>query len=87
MAYVYMIRNNADKLYVGVSLNPIQRLKDHNKKHGADFTQDGRFQIVFIEVYNTLSEARKREIQIKKWRREKKDFLIKRYTQGLQTKF
>jgi len=86
MPYVYIIRNNANKLYVGVSLNPAQRLEDHNKKHGADFTKDGKFQIIFLEEYTTLPEARKREIQIKKWRRDKKEFLINRYKQGQTTK-
>ncbi|MCX6720076.1 MAG: GIY-YIG nuclease family protein [Candidatus Staskawiczbacteria bacterium] len=86
MPYVYMVKDNKNRLYVGVSLNPDQRLKDHNHKHGAEFTAKGSFQIVFKEEYDTLSEARKREIQIKKWRRDKKENLINLYSRGLPTK-
>ncbi len=57
------------------------------KKRGALYTKrDSKFEIVFLEQYPTLSDARKREIQIKKWRREKKDLLIKKYSKGLETK-
>lgn len=86
MFFVYMIRDSNNKLYIGVSDNPRRRLHDHNSKAGATFTVNGGFRIVFLEEYSTLKEARLREIQIKKWRREKKETLIKMYTYGLQTK-
>ena len=81
-----MARNSADKLYVGASKDPYSRLKEHNTQRGSVFTKSGDFKIVFQEAYPTLAEARKREMQIKKWRREKKEQLIKRYRQGLPTK-
>ena len=82
-----MIRNSAKKLYIGVTDNPKQRLAYHNKGRGALFTKrDSKFELVFLENYPTLAEARKREIQIKKWRRDKKEKLIERYKKGLQTK-
>ncbi len=81
-----MARNSAGKLYVGVSKNPYFRLKEHNSQRGSVFTKSGDFKVVFQEEYPTLTEARKREIQIKKWRREKKEQLIERYQQGLPTK-
>lgn len=87
MHFVYMVRNSADKLYVGITDNPHQRLKEHNSERGARYTSRiPTYKIVFLEQYQTLAEARKREIQIKKWRREKKDVLIKRYQKGLPTK-
>ncbi len=81
-----MIQNNFKELYVGVSENPNQRLKEHNTDRGSMFTKRGNFKIVFKEEHLSLSEARQREIQIKKWRRDKKELLIKRYQQGLSTK-
>jgi predicted GIY-YIG superfamily endonuclease len=81
-----MIRDFDNRLYVGVSEDPHKRLHDHNMKRGASFTKIGNFSIVFLEKYLTFSEARKRENQIKRWRREKKDFLINRYAKGLETK-
>lgn len=86
MYYVYMIKNSYGKLYVGVSKNPKQRIYFHNTKQGSGFTKVGKFSLVFQEEYETLAEARKREVQIKKWRRDKKEMLIERFAKGLTTK-
>ena len=87
MFYVYMIKNKYDKLYVGVTTNLKDRLYYHNTRQGAQFTKSkSKFSIVFHEQYNTLAEARKREIQIKKWRRDKKELIIERFQNGLPTK-
>lgn len=82
-----MIKNSSGKLYIGVTENLVNRLHYHNTKQSANFTKyKSKFEIVFNEKYQTLAEARKREIQIKKWRREKKENLIKRFSAGLSTK-
>lgn len=86
MYHAYIIKNNSDDLYVGVTDNIAKRLSTHNSDRGSQFTKhNGPFRLVFIEKYATLAEARKREIQIKKWRRDKKEFLIDRYLKKLQT--
>ena len=86
MVYVYMIKDLKGQLYTGISNNPTQRLKRHNSGRGALLTsQSENFKIVFLEAYSNLEEARVREIQIKKWRREKKEMLIERYIKGLPT--
>ena len=87
MYYIYMIKNKNDQLYIGVTQDPQKRLATHNDKSGALFTKNKLpFEIVFLEKYSTLEEARRREIQIKKWRRDKKEFLIERYSDNLETK-
>ncbi|MBP6946072.1 MAG: GIY-YIG nuclease family protein [Candidatus Pacebacteria bacterium] len=87
MHFVYMIRNSIDKLYIGISKNPHVRLQYHNQKRGAQFTKKiSAFKIVFLEKHLTLAGARKREIQIKKWKRKKKEILIAKYQEGLPTK-
>ncbi len=87
MYYIYMIKNKAGKLYVGVSQNLKQRLYYHNTKQGAKFTKlDNKFHFVFCESYNSLAEARKREVQIKNWRRDKKEVLIKKFSSGQETR-
>jgi len=87
MYFVYMTNNDFGKLYVGITENPKNRIYYHNAKRGAQFTKGkAKFEIVFRESYATLAEARRREIQIKKWRREKKEVLIERYQKGLPTK-
>ncbi|KKQ34500.1 MAG: Endo/excinuclease amino domain protein [Candidatus Nomurabacteria bacterium GW2011_GWB1_37_5] len=82
-----MIINSYNNLYIGVTDNPERRLSEHNSKRGSEFTKiRNKFEIVFLEKYDTLSDARKREIQIKKWSRKKKEFLIDKYHKGLSTK-
>ncbi|MFA6273301.1 MAG: GIY-YIG nuclease family protein [Candidatus Paceibacterota bacterium] len=94
MYFVYMIKNSVNKLYVGITKNPGERLQYHNSKMGASFTKYAStslstgipdFKIVFLENYQNMAEARRREIQIKKWRREKKEMLIERHEKGLST--
>lgn len=87
MTFVYVAKNSIGKLYIGITVNPDNRVVYHNQKRGAKFTKyKPNYKIVFLEKYSTLAEARKREIQIKKWRRDKKELLIERYNKGLPTK-
>jgi putative endonuclease len=87
MYFVYMIKNLYGDLYTGITDNPDRRLKEHNTKQGAGFTKNrDEFQIVFLENNYSLTEARKREIQIKKWRRDKKEVLIDLYNKNINTK-
>jgi putative endonuclease len=82
-----MIKNSYGNLYIGVTDNPERRLFEHNSKRGSDFTKvRAKFQIVFLEEQESLAEARKREIQIKKWSRDKKEKLIDLYNKGILTK-
>jgi putative endonuclease len=79
MHFVYMNKNSADSLYVGISENPEERVQYHNSQQGAKFTKYiPDFRIAFIEEHADMTSARRREIQIKKWRREKKEMLIDR---------
>lgn len=86
MHYVYIASDSKHKLYVGITQNIERRILVHNSKQGALYTKSGNFKIVFYEQYLTLTDARQREIQIKKWRRVKKEMLIERFRKGLQTK-
>ncbi|MEX0673017.1 MAG: GIY-YIG nuclease family protein [Candidatus Paceibacterota bacterium] len=86
MYYIYMARNKTNYLYVGMTDNPHRRLTEHNNGSGSIHTKSGRFSLVFIEEHQTLEKARQREIQIKKWTRDKKEKLITRYKQGLPTR-
>ena len=50
----------------------------HRKGEGAEFTNRNKvFDLVYSEEFTTLLDARRREKQIKGWRREKKENLIK----------
>ncbi len=88
MYFVYMVKNSYANLYIGITDNPERRLKEHNTRQGAVFTKNrDEFKTVFLEQYASLKEARSREIQIKKWRRDKKDRLIELYRKNINTKY
>ncbi len=81
------MRDKEDNLYTGTTKNHKQRLLYHNSNRGANFTKDSKtFSVVFLEEYSNISDARKREIQIKKWSRAKKENLIELYKQKVDTR-
>ena len=78
MYTVYILKCNDNSLYVGCTNNLEERIKEHNQlKSGAHYTKIRRpVVLVHTERFETLSGARKREAEIKKWRKEKKLRLI-----------
>jgi putative endonuclease len=78
MFTVYILRGPKNHLYVGCTADFDKRVQRHKGGDGAEFSKRNKtFQLVYKEEYSTLKEARQRELQIKKWRREKKENLIK----------
>ncbi len=79
MHFVYILECADKSLYVGCTNNLEKRLKQHNdSKRGAHYTKIRRPVILkYLETFSTLKEARQRESEIKRWRREKKLNLIK----------
>lgn len=78
MFYLYILRGTKNHLYIGVTSNIENRLKRHQSGDGAEFAKRNKtFKLVYTEEFSTLLEARRRESQIKGWRREKKENLIK----------
>jgi putative endonuclease len=56
----------------------------HNTGKGATYTRShGGGKIVYFEAYDTIGNAMRREIEVKKWPRAKKLALIKTLRQGL----
>jgi putative endonuclease len=76
--YVYIVECKDKSLYIGCTNDLSKRIKQHNKsKCGAHYTKIRRPIILkYSEEFKTLKEARGREAEIKKWRREKKLTLI-----------
>ncbi len=79
--YVYILECADGSFYVGCTNNLEKRIKEHNEsKWGAHFTKIRRpVTLKYSEEFKTLKGARRREIEIKGWRREKKLNLIKLY--------
>lgn len=74
---VYIIRTVSGKLYTGITTDINRRLEEHKNKKGAKyFRLEEPKNIVFLETHENRSKATKREIQIKKLSKKKKEALI-----------
>ena len=80
MYFTYILECADKSLYVGCTNNLEKRLEQHNdSKWGAHYTKIRRPVIMkYKEGFETLKEARRRESELKGWRREKKLELITR---------
>ncbi|MDD3145176.1 MAG: GIY-YIG nuclease family protein [Candidatus Gracilibacteria bacterium] len=80
MAYFTYILKCADSsLYTGITTDLDRRLREHNGEliGGAKYTLARKpCELLYHEEYENRSEASKREIEIKKMKREKKLELI-----------
>jgi putative endonuclease len=66
-------------LYIGQTNNLKQRLTDHKNKatRASKFSKEnGEFELVYQENYQTQLESMRREKQLKGWTRVKKEALI-----------
>jgi predicted GIY-YIG superfamily endonuclease len=77
MCFLYILRSSFNTLYIGVTESLDQRISTHNSGIGAEWIKVHRgASLVYCESHGTLGSARKREIQLKKWSRAKKEALI-----------
>jgi len=77
--YVYIARCSDDTLYCGITTDLQRREHEHNidNKLGAKSLRSKRpIRIIYFEKYFKQSDARKREIEIKGWKRKYKLLLI-----------
>jgi putative endonuclease len=77
MFYVYLLRCQDGSLYCGSTNNLEKRLKLHNTGRGSAYVKSrGGGEIVYSESFATLGEALRREIEVKKWSKTKKEKLV-----------
>ena len=76
--YVYIAETKTGRYYTGITTNPQGRIIKHNQGNGSQLArQQGPFSLIYIsKPFVNKSEARKKEIQIKGWNRQKKEKLI-----------
>jgi putative endonuclease len=76
--FVYILKCADESLYVGCTNNLEKRVHQHNNsKQGAHYTKIRRpVTLVYCEHFKTLKEARGREAEIKRLKREEKLDLI-----------
>ena len=78
MYHIYILRCADGSLYIGQTSRLATRLNDHNSGRGAAFTFKRRpVELVYSEAHPTRLAAIRRERQIKRWTREKKEALIR----------
>lgn len=78
MHYVYIVECSDGTLYTGWTTNLENRIKTHNNKKGAKYTKSRTpVHLVHYEIFETKSEALKREARIKKLTRSEKLNLCK----------
>jgi putative endonuclease len=75
--YVYIVRCKDKSYYTGLTWQPDNRWTQHLSGSGAKYTMQHKPEkVVYLEKYEDLELARKREKQIKGWTRKKKEKLI-----------
>lgn len=76
--YVYMLRCGDGTLYTGITDNIPRRLAAHRSGKGAKYTRGrGPLELVYQEQVPDRSAALRREIAIKKLKKQQKERLIR----------
>ena len=79
--YVYILaRKRNGTLYIGVTNNLLKRVGEHKNNVVEGFTKKYNVHdLVYYEQYNDISCAIRREKQMKKWKRQLRINLIKKF--------
>ena len=76
--FTYILECSDGSYYVGITNDLDSRVAEHNAGKGASWTRMRRPVIIrFAQSFPNKSDARKREIEIKGWRRQKKEELFR----------
>ena len=76
--YVYILASKSGTLYIGVTNDLMRRALEHKAGKIPGFTKEyDCTRLVYFEDTDDVASAIEREKQLKKWRREKKENLIK----------
>ena len=76
-AWTYILRLKSGQLYIGATNDLKQRYQDHQNGKACRTTKlDPPLKLAYSESLPTFSDARKREAQIKRWTRAKKEALV-----------
>jgi len=77
--YVYILASRSRVLYIGVTNDLRARILQHRSGEIGGFTSDYKVhRLVYYELHAWVQNAIAREKQLKRWRREKKVWLIER---------
>jgi putative endonuclease len=79
MYFFYIVRCSDDSLYCGQTNDLSRRIGEHNSSDtkSAKYTKARRpVTLVYFETHQTIQSAMKREWQVKRWSKVKKEALI-----------
>jgi len=75
--YIYMMASKFGTLYIGVTGHLETRVAQHKSQEGSGFTSKYKCtKLVYYEEFQYIDQAILREKQLKRWRRDKKEYLI-----------
>jgi putative endonuclease len=75
--FVYIVRCADGTLYTGYARDPGAREQVHNSGHGARYTAGRRpVRLVYWESFESIGDALRRERQLKRLRRARKEALL-----------
>jgi len=78
MFYIYILLCSDNSLYTGYTNDLKQRIIDHNAGKGSKYVRSRLpAKMIYSEEFKTKSEALKREMEIKGWKRNKKVAVLK----------
>jgi putative endonuclease len=70
----YILQLSSGAYYVGATINLLRRMWDHADRTGGKTTRDTNPEaLLFVEFHTSFTNARRREAQIKRWSRAKKE--------------
>jgi putative endonuclease len=77
--WVYILTSaSGNAMYIGVTNNLEKRLWEHRTGSGSEFARKYRVtRLVYAEEYDNPTDAIAREKQLKGWRRERKNELVR----------
>jgi putative endonuclease len=72
MAFLYILQSDATaKFYVGSTNDLFRRGSEHDRGHSLATRGRGPWKIVYTEEFATLPEARRRELELERWKSSK----------------
>jgi len=77
--WVYILTNQSNTLYIGMTNDITRRIYEHKNKLISGFTKTYNInKLIYFEEYDNPNDAIAREKQLKNWSRSKKITLIKK---------
>ncbi len=77
--FLYILRTSKNTLYIGQTNNLERRIKEHQSKgkKAAKYTRNfSSVKLVYVERFPTRKDSMRRETELKKWPKAKKEALI-----------